>query len=252
MTRTLRSVLNSEKNSRYKGGIYHRLQIDFAYNSNHIEGSRLTHEQTRYIYETKTIGAENASVNDIIETVNHFRCFDYILDTLSQPLTEEYIKNLHRILKNGAFEDYAVIGDYKTLPNEVGQLETALPEDVPEQMRKLLSEYNRPSLTLYEIADFHQKYEKIHPFYDGNGRTGRLLMFKQCLENDVIPFFIDDFHKRFYYMGLQEWQKEEKSECLITVFLSSQDYMKQIMDYFRIEYSHKEYTYKEVLAEAGK
>ena len=252
MTRTLCNVLQSEKNSRYKGGIYHRLQIDFAYNSNHIEGSRLTHEQTRYIYETKTIGADNANVNDIIETVNHFRCFDYILDTLSQPLTEEYIKNLHRILKTGVFEEDAVIGRYKELPNEVGLLQTALPEEVPRQMQNLLSEYHHSALTLYEIADFHRKYERIHPFYDGNGRTGRLLMFKQCLENDVIPFFIDDFHKRFYYMGLQEWQTDGKSERLISVFLSLQDAMKQIMDYFRIEYHHKKYTYKDVLAEAGK
>lgn len=249
---TLLDKLNAEKKTGYKGGIYHKLQIDFAYNSNHIEGSRLTHEQTRYIYETKTIGVETATgnvlrVNDIIETVNHFRCFDHILETVSQSLTEDYIRNLHRLLKTGVLDDYAVIGEYKKEENIVGETKTAPPEEVSDRIKKLLSEYDKPVLTLYDITAFHAEYERIHPFYDGNGRTGRLLMFKQCLANGIVPFFIDEFHKMYYYMGLKEWQTEDKDERLINVFLSSQDYMKALMDYFKIEYDRREMTYRDVL-----
>ena len=247
--------LCAEKAVGYKGGIYHKLQIDFAYNSNHIEGSRLTHDQTRYIYETRTIGADADTVirvNDIIETVNHFKCFEHILDTVSEPLTEEYIKNLHRILKSGVLDADAVIGAYKQEENMVGETETALPEEVADRMKKLLAAYDKPALTFYEIAAFHAEYERIHPFYDGNGRTGRLLMFKQCLANDVVPFFIDEFHKMYYYLGLKEWQTENKDERLISVFLSSQDYMKRVMDYFKLDYDHTELKYKDVLAQARK
>lgn len=247
--------LCAEKAARYKGGIYHKLQIDFAYNSNHIEGSRLTHDQTRYIYETRTIGADADTVirvNDIIETVNHFKCFDLILDTVSEPLTEEYVKNLHRLLKSGVLDADAVIGAYKKEENMVGETETALPEEVADRMQKLLAAYNKPALTFYEIAAFHTEYERIHPFYDGNGRTGRLLMFKQCLVNDIVPFFIDEFHKMYYYLGLKGWQTENKDERLISVFLSSQDYMKRVMDYFKLDYDHTELKYKDVLAQARK
>ena len=247
--------LCAEKAVGYKGGIYHKLQIDFAYNSNHIEGSRLTHDQTRYIYETRTIEADADTVirvNDIIETVNHFRYFDRILDTVSEPLTEEYVKNLHRLLKSGVLDADAVIGAYKQKENMVGETETALPEEVPERMKALLLAYHKPVLTFYEIATFHTEYERIHPFYDGNGRIGRLLMFKQCLANDVVPFFIDEFHKMYYYLGLKEWQTENKDERLISVFLLSQGYMKRVMDYFKLDYDHTELKYEDVLAQARK
>lgn len=252
---TLLEKLLAEKAVGYKGGIYHKLQIDFAYNSNHIEGSHLTHDQTRYIYETRTIGADSDTVirvNDIIETVNHFRCFDHILDTVAEPLTEEYIKNLHRLLKSGVLDVDAVIGTYKQEENIVGETETALPEEVPGKMKTLLSAYNKSVLNLYEIAEFHAEYERIHPFYDGNGRTGRLLMFKQCLANDIVPFFIDEFHKMYYYLGLKEWQTENKDERLISVFLSSQDYMRRVMDYFKLDYDRTELNYKSVLAQKEK
>lgn len=248
--------LIAEKNIGYKGGIYHRLQVDFAYNSNHIEGSSLTHDQTRYIYETKTIGLDSdnvVKVNDIIETVNHFRCFDYIIDTVSEPLTEEYIKKIHFLLKTGVLEESpSIIGNYKKEANMVGEIETALPEEVPDKMNKLLSEYsNKQSMTLYDIAFFHTKYEAIHPFYDGNGRTGRLIMFKQCLENNIVPFYIDDFHKMYYYKGLKEWQTESKNERLINVFLSSQDHMKKLMNYFKIDYDPTDLKYQDVMKQAN-
>ena len=234
----LSEKLLSERKNRYKGGIYHKLQIDFAYNSNHIEGSTLTHDQTRYIYETKRINAENAPVDDIIETVNHFHCFDYILDTLNEPLTEKYIKDLHRMLKSGviASEEYMIIGNYKTEENEVGGMETVLPSQVSEKMQSLLNQFNSRQMDLYDIAYFHTLYEKIHPFYDGNGRTGRLIMLKQCLENNIVPFIINEDYKMFYYMGLKEWQTQEKENRLIDVFLSAQDDMKAVLDYFGINY----------------
>lgn len=248
--KTLSEKLICEKKSRYHGGIYHKLQIDFAYNSNHIEGSQLSYDQTRYIYETRTIDAKNTPVNDIIETVNHFRCFDYVLDTLSEPLTEEYIRNLHKMLKSGvlADEDFMVIGDYKTEPNIVGETETAAPDEVAEQMKTLLDEYYGKQMSFYDIVSFHAEYEKIHPFYDGNGRTGRLIMLKQCLENNIVPFNIDERHKMYYYMGLKEWQTEDKKNRLIDVFLSAQDDMKVILDYFHIDYDHTELTCRDVIA----
>lgn len=248
--KTLSEKLICEKKARYRGGIYHKLQIDFAYNSNHIEGSQLSYDQTRYIYETRTIDAKNTPVNDIIETVNHFRCFDHVLDTLSEPLTEEYIKNLHKMLKSGvlADEDFMVIGDYKTEPNIVGETETAAPDEVAEQMKRLLDEYYRKPMSFYDIVSFHAEYEKIHPFYDGNGRTGRLIMLKQCLENNIVPFNIDERHKMYYYMGLKEWQTENKKNRLIDVFLSAQDDMKVILDYFHIDYDNTELTCRDVMA----
>lgn len=258
--RSLWETLISEKENRNKNGIYHRMQIDFAYNSNHIEGSRLTHDQTQYIFDTKTVGIgigkseDVVKVNDIIETVNHFRCFDHILETLSEPLTEEYIKNLHSILKSGIFvtDSEVVVGDYKKYPNEVGDELTVLPEEVSERIRGLVSKYGNSSMTLYDIAKFHVEYEAVHPFYDGNGRTGRLLMMKQCLENDIVPFFIDDFNKLFYNMGLKEWQQDGKDARLINVFLAAQDDMEAILQYFRIDYQRKETTYREVIESAKK
>ena len=247
--------LIAEKNTGHKGGVYNKLQVDFAYNSNHIEGSRLTHDQTRYIYETKTVGvgidkSEVAvRVNDVIETVNHFRCFDFILDTISQPVDEAYIKQLHAILKTGVMDNSAVIGEYKKEANYVADLTTVAPEKVSDEVKKLLSEYDQSHMTLFDIAEFHMKNERIHPFYDGNGRTGRLLMFKQCLANDILPFIIDDNDKMFYYMGLKEWQTEDKNERLINVLLSSQDNMAAVLDYFGIEYDRGADNYKDVLAQ---
>ncbi len=249
-TRTILSTLLFEKNSNIKGGIYHRMQIDFAYNSNHIEGSRLTHDQTRYIFETHTVDG-SAYVNDVFEAANHFKCFDYVLETVSKPLTEEYIKHLHRMLKNGLMtkhNDEAVIGNYKKYPNEVGQIKTALPDEVSGQMKKLLTGINSKSkMDLYEIAEFHASFEKIHPFYDGNGRIGRLLILKQCLANDIVPFFINDEFKHFYYVGLKEWQVNEKPNRLLDVFLSLQDDMKIILDYFRIEYDRFDVTARQLI-----
>ena len=249
-TRELLPVLLSEKSRKIKGSIYNRMQVDFAYNSNHIEGSRLTHDQTRYIYETRTIDG-TVPHNDVFEAANHFRCFDYILDTVNEPITEEYIKQLHRMLKSGVMEDdtdYAVIGDYKKYPNEVGEIETALPEEVTGLVQKLLRKYeSKPSLDLYDVAEFHVTFENIHPFYDGNGRIGRLLMLKQCLANSIVPFFINEDIKHFYYVGLKEWQSDEKKERLIDVFLSMQDDMKAILDYFRIGYDKTELTSRELI-----
>ena len=252
-----RSVLNTlldEQANGVHGGLYHRMQVDFAYNSNHIEGSRLTHDQTRLIYETQTIG-ETALVNDVIETVNHFRCFDRILQTAHEPVTEEYIKELHRMLKNGVMlgrGDAAVIGDYKRYANTVGKITTAKPKEVPEMIRLLLERFaqiGQPDL--YDIANFHADFEQIHPFYDGNGRIGRLLMFKQCLAADIVPFYISDFNKMFYYLGLQEWQTEDKPMRLLDVFLSAQDDMYGVLDYFEIVYQKQPDSARTLLMQHG-
>ena len=249
-TRELLPVLLSEKSRKIKGSIYNRMQVDFTYYSNRIEGNHLTHDQTRYIYETRTIDG-TVPVNDVFEAANHFRCFDYILDTVNEPITEDYIKQLHRMLKNGVMdddEDYAVVSDYKKYPNEVGEIETVPPEKVSDHVQDLLGRYNdKPALDLYDIADFHVRFERIHPFYDGNGRIGRLLMLKQCLANSIVPFFINEDVKHFYYVGLKEWQSDEKKERLIDVFLSMQDDMKAILDYFRIGYDKTELTARELI-----
>lgn len=252
--RTLLKTLISEKNNKNKNGIYHKLQIDFAYNSNHIEGSRLTHEQTKYIFDTKAIDIEHSEniikVNDVIETVNHFKCFDYILETVHEPLTEDYIKSLHSRLKSGILYDDVdvVVGDYKKYPNEIGSQQTALPEDVSSEVKKLIKKVYHSTLSLYEIAAFHAEYERIHPFYDGNGRTGRLIMFKQCLENNIVPFFIDDSSKLFYYKGLEEWLGNNSDERLINVFLAAQDTTESLLKFFGIEYTRPYTTYKDILA----
>ena len=238
--KTLLSILQEEKRTKYAGGIYHKTQIDLTYNSNRIEGSRLTHDQTRYIFETNTIGVEKEvlNVDDVIETANHFRCIDMIIDNVKVALTEKFIKELHLILKNGTSDyrkDCFVVGDYKKLPNEVGGMGTALPEEVADKMKVLLTEYNGKEEKIFEdILDFHVKFERIHPFQDGSGRVGRLIMFKECLKYNIVPFIIEDNLKMFYYRGLKEWNNEKgylTDTCLI-----AQDKYKTYLDYFRIMY----------------
>ena len=233
-------VLRQEKGARLKGGIYHRTQIDLTYNSNHIEGSHLTHDQTRYIFETNTIGVEGETirVDDIIETINHFRCIDLIIDRAEERISEGLIKELHAMLKQGTSEsrkEWFMIGDYKRLPNEVGGNETTPPNEVRSAMRLLLKEYNAiKQKSLDDILDMHQRFEAIHPFQDGNGRVGRLLMFKESLANGIVPFVITDELKMFYYRGLQQWPRVR--EYLRDTCLTAQDNYKRLLDYFRIEY----------------
>ena len=237
---TLLDILQEQKASKYSGGIYHKTQIDLTYNSNHIEGSRLTHDQTRYIFETNTIGVENEvlNVDDVIETANHFRCIDIIIDNAKAVLTEKFIKELQLILKNGTSDsrkEWFVVGDYKKLPNEVGGMDTALPEEVADKMRALLIEYNvKDEKSLEDILDFHVKFERIHPFQDGNGRVGRLIMFKECLKYNIVPFIIEDNLKLYYYRGLKEWNNEKG--FLTDTCLATQDKYKAYLDYFRIKY----------------
>lgn len=237
----LLEALREQKAGRMKGGIFHRIQVDLTYNSNHIEGSRLTREQTRYIFETNTIGvesSENINVDDIIETANHFRAIDHIIDTAESKLTEEYIKNLHLILKTGTSDgrkSWFRVGDYKILPNEVGGNDTTEPKLVKKEMRNLLKIYNaKESVKFEDILDFHHRFESIHPFQDGNGRVGRLIMFKECLRNGHVPFIITDELKMFYYRGLHNWPQIK--EFLADTCLSAQDDFKRILAKFRIPY----------------
>jgi Fic family protein len=236
----LLDILQDEKKNKYSGGIYHKTQIDLTYNSNHMEGSRLTHEQTRYIFETNTISIENEvlNVDDVVETANHFRCIDRIIDNAKVTLSERFIKELHLILKNGTSDsrkDWFAVGAYKKLPNEVGGMDTILPEDVADQMKALLSEYNaKEEKTLEDILEFHVEFERIHPFQDGNGRVGRLIMFKECLKYNIVPFIIEDNLKMFYYRGLKEWNNEKG--YLTDTCLTAQDRYKKYLDYFRISY----------------
>lgn len=228
-----------EKKTALSGGIYHKIQIELTYNSNHIEGSKLTHDQTRYIFETNTIGAENEALNvdDIIETANHFKCIDMIIDNAKYKLTEKFIKELHFTLKSGTSDsrkDWFNVGEYKKLPNEVGGKETASPKTVAQEIKALLKEYNQKNAhTLEEIIDFHYRFETIHPFQDGNGRVGRLIMFKECLKNNIVPFIIDDSLKMFYYRGLSEWNNEKG--YLIDTCLAAQDKFKAYLEYFKIQ-----------------
>lgn len=236
----LLATLREQKEMKLKGGIYHRTQIDLTYNSNHIEGSRLTKEQTRYIFETNTIGVTDSAVrvDDIIETTNHFRAIDYCIDGATSKLSESMILQLHTILKSGtsdATKDWFVVGGYKRLPNEVGGNETTPPEKVASEMRALLKEYNSPKTkSLEDIIDFHHKFESIHPFQDGNGRVGRLIMFKECLANGIVPFIIDEDLKMFYYRGLQNWNTVR--EYLLDTCLTAQDNYKALLRYFKIKY----------------
>lgn len=237
---TILERLKLEKESKMPGGIYHKIQIELTYNSNHIEGSRLTHDQTRYIYETNTIGVKDSVINvdDIVETANHFRCIDYIIDMVNYPISESMIKQLHSLLKAGTSDSrkaWFAIGDYKKLENEVGGIKTTKPKDVEKEMRNLLKKYNRKkSKSFEEIIEFHYMFERIHPFQDGNGRVGRLIMFKECLKNNIVPFIIDESLKEFYYRGLKEW-KNERGHLLDTC-LTAQDRFKLIMDYFGLNY----------------
>ena len=238
--KTLLSILQEEKRTKYAGSIYHKTQIDLTYNSNHIEGSRLTHDQTRYIFETNTISVENEvlNVDDVIETSNHFRCIDLIIDHAASTLSEHFIKKLHHILKTSTSDsrkDWFTVGEYKRLPNEVGGMQTSLPEEVADKMKALLSDYNAvPKKTLDDILDFHVRFERIHPFQDGNGRVGRLIMFKECLKYNIVPFIIEENLKLFYYRGLKEWYNEKG--YLTDTCLTAQDKYKAYLDYFRIPY----------------
>ena len=238
--KTLLTVLKAEKAVKLHGGIYHKIQIDLTYNSNHIEGSRLTHDQTRYIFETNTIGVSDGAVkvDDVVETANHFKCIDMVIDSANYALSEAFIKQLHAVLKSGTSDsrlDWFVVGDYKRLPNEVGGMDTTAPENVGAEIKKLLAEYNSiANKTFDDLLDFHYRFERIHPFQDGNGRVGRLLLFKECLRNNIVPFIIEDDLKMFYYRGLKEWRNERG--YLRDTCLSAQDRFKKCLDYFRIPY----------------
>lgn len=237
---TLLDILKREKNTKLHGGIYHKLQIDMTYNSNHIEGSKLTHDQTRYIFETKTIGVSNKSilVDDIIETTNHFRCIDLAIESSKTKLSESLIKQFHYILKSGTSDSTKVwfkVGDYKMIENEVGGIETVSPKDVKMKMKELLLWYNSiQNVTIDDIIEFHYRFECIHPFQDGNGRVGRLIILKECLKHNIVPILILDEYKAFYYRGLKEWKNEQgylKDTCLY-----GQDVFKKYLDYFKIKY----------------
>ena len=237
---TLLEILIAEKKAKLSGGIYHKVQIELTYNSNHIEGSRLTHDQTRYIFETNTIGIDGGTVkvDDIVETANHFKCIDLIIENAKKPITENFIKELHRTLKSGttdARQDWFAVGDYKKLPNTVGDMFTTQPEEVAQKMKELLFEYNaKKEKTFDDLLDFHYRFERIHPFQDGNGRIGRLLLFKECLKYNIVPFIIDEEQKLFYYRGLKEWQSERgylRDTCLM-----AQDKFKLYLDYFKVQY----------------
>lgn len=236
----LLNALREQRDGKVKGGIYHLTQIDLTYSSNHIEGSRLTKEQTRYIFETNTIGIADSAVkvDDIIETANHFRCIDYIIDHAKEPLTENMIKELHRILKTATSQSalqWFAVGDYKRLPNEVGGIDTTAPEQAGKAIRELLRQYKaKKTVSFDDILDFHHRFETIHPFQDGNGRVGRLVMFKECLNHDIVPFIITDDLKMFYYRGLQNWPHVKgylRDSCL-----TAQDNYKALLDYFRIKH----------------
>lgn len=237
---TLLGILRREKATSLSGGIYHKVQIELTYNSNHIEGSRLTHDQTRYIFETNTIGMTNEHINvdDIVETANHFRCIDLVIDNAEKILAENFIKELHRTLKNGTSDSrqsWFAVGDYKKLPNEVGGRDTTSPESVAAEMKALLARYHEnKNKTFEDILDFHYRFERIHPFQDGNGRVSRLLLFKECLRNQIVPFIIDEELKMSYYRGLSEWTRERG--YLTDTCLAAQDKFKRYLDYFKISY----------------
>lgn len=246
----LSTYLKEEKLAKRKGGLYHKTQVNLAYNSNRIEGSKLTEEQTRYIFETRTIGfkdQEAVPVDDIIETSNHFVAFDYLLDTVEKPLSNDLIKTFHRLLKTStsdATKEWFAIGEWKKLPNEVGGIKTVLPQNVESEMNKLNDWYNSNTchcgsdpqspeyaiLMFENIVEYHYRFEKIHPFQDGNGRAGRLLMFRECLRNNIIPFIIDDTYKQFYYRGLREF--ENVRGYLMDTCLSAQDTYREWVKYF--------------------
>lgn len=229
-----------EKENGVSGGIYHKVQIEFTYHSNHMEGSRLSHDQTRYIFETNTVHAPGGAVNvdDILETVNHFRCIDLIIDQAERPLTESLIRQLHLVLKSGTADSrkgWFAVGAYKKLANEVGGRETTAPEDVPKAIKALLGGYRQlGKISLDDLLDFHYHFESIHPFQDGNGRVGRLILFKECLRNGIVPFIIEDDMKMYYYRGLREWRNERG--YLRDTCLAAQDRFKKYLDYYGVKY----------------
>lgn len=232
--------LQVELEGKIRGGIYHKVQIELTYNSNHIEGSKLSMDQTRLIFETVTIGVEQEAikVDDIIETSNHFRAIDYIISHVTDPLSESIIKDLHRLLKQGTSDsrrDWFAVGDYKKLPNEVGGRKTTPPEEVSHCLKSLLNDYGvNKRHTLEDLVDFYVRFEAIHPFQDGNGRVGRLILFKECLANNIVPFIITDEMKAFYYRGPSEWNHEK--DYLLDTCLAAQGRFKEALDYFRIPY----------------
>lgn len=235
--RNLLEVLKEEKEMQLKGGIYHLTQIKFSYNTNHMEGSKLSEEQTRYIYETNTLaseGEEATSIDDIMETVNHFRCFDYMLEHAEEPLSEDLIKTFHRILKGNTSDSRKAwfnVGDYKLRPNVVGGGKTTPPSKVQSEIGALLKSYlSKEEVDFEDIIAFHHTFEKIHPFQDGNGRVGRLIMFKECLKHNIVPFIIEETHKMFYYRGLKEFDHEKG--YLMDTCLSAQDQYEQMIKYF--------------------
>lgn len=236
----LLAALREQKEMRMKGGIYHRIQIDLTYNSNHIEGSRLTKEQTRYIFETNTLGitSENTRIDDIMETVNHFRCIDYVIEHATDKITETHIKQLHLILKTNTSDSHKpwfAVGDYKHLANTIGEEETTQPEEVHKMMKELLATYHAiQKIQFDDILDFHVRFERIHPFQDGNGRVGRLIMFWQCLQSNIVPFIITDDLRLFYYRGIQNWGNI--NGYLRDTCLTAQDNFKGVLDYYRISY----------------
>ena len=237
---TLLYRLTEEKNAKLKGSIYHQTQIKLAYDSNHIEGSRLTEDQTRYIYETNTIGLEKEAVNidDIMETINHFQCFDYMIESANNTLDEDFIKNIHKILKTNTSDSrisWFNVGEYKSRKNMVGDMKTVPPEKVKDEINKLLVDYwKKQNITLEDILDLHVRFERIHPFQDGNGRVGRIIMFKECLKHNIVPFIIEDNLKFFYYRGLKEWDNEKG--YLMDTCLTAQDRYKAYLDCFEIKY----------------
>lgn len=238
--RKLLDVLKDEKELKINGGIYNKLQVEITFNSNFIEGNTLGKEQVAYIFETNTIGVIDKStrIDDLIETINHFRCIDYIIDNANYKLSESMIKQLHYLLKvntTDSTKTWFNVGSYKLYENEVGNRITTPVEDVKDEMVKLLNDYNsKKEITIFDIISFHQKFESIHPFQDGNGRVGRLIMLKECLKNNIVPVLITEENKYFYYRGLDEWEKE--TGYLIDTCLAGQDIMKKYLDYFKIKY----------------
>jgi Fic family protein len=242
---SLLNRLREEMDTGLKGGIYHLTQINLCYNSNRIEGSRLSEDQTRYIYDTNTVNAEEGkvlNVDDIIETINHFACFRYLLKTANERLSENIIKEYHKILKTGTSDsqkDWFNVGDYKKLENMVGGMETTSPENVSKDMKRILENYyQKGAHTINDIITFHHVFESIHPFQDGNGRVGRLILFKECLKNNLVPFIIDEEHKLYYYRGLKEYKKTP--EYLIDTCLSAQDSYKEHLKYYKIPFAENE------------
>lgn len=232
-------ILREQKEMKLKGNLYHNTQITFAYNTNHIEGSKLTEDQTRYIYETNTLLAEKDSItdlDDVLETANHFKLVDYMLDIANKKLTEKMIKEFHKILKEGTSDsrkDWFMVGDYKKLPNEVGGLKTTEPKNVERDVKNLLEWYESlKQITINEIIEFHTKFEKIHPFQDGNGRVGRIIAFKECLRNNIVPFIILDKDKLFYYRGLNQYQSNKEKGYLIDTCLNAQDQYTNMLKYY--------------------